>query len=111
MQCKGEKFEMMTSEVVQVRLDNDKVKEILTAAQLKECSKEVRFMQIKTVRYEGSKPKFKMPNFANATPEGLTDMLGEVREQIKDLQKLEGLYKEALTARLSAAESDAKAKA
>lgn len=102
MQCKGEFFEMMTVPVVQVRLDSDKVKETLTAEQLKACSKEIKYDQVKTSRVNGKKRDFVMPNLANATPGGLVDMLGDVREQIKDLQKYEGIYKDALAARLKA---------
>lgn len=47
-----------------------------------------------------SKSKSKMPNLDNATPGFLVDELGAVREQIKDLQKHEGYFKEALKARL-----------
>ncbi len=42
----------------------------------------------------------RMPNLDNATPMSLTDDLGEVREKISALKKLEGIYKEALKARL-----------
>lgn len=97
---KGEKFEAMTVPVSQDRIDSNKVKELLTPEQLLGVVKTITFTQIKCARHTGEKPKFVMPNFGNATPEGLVDMLGEVREQIKDLQKLEGLYKDALDARL-----------
>ncbi len=46
-----------------------------------------------------SKKTFRMPDLSNATPTFLVDELGGVREQIKELQKLEGFYKEALQAR------------
>jgi hypothetical protein len=97
---KGENFEAMIVEVNQDRLDNDKIRELLTPEQLLECTKTVTFNQIKCNRITGEKPKFKMPDLSNATPTGLVDMLGDVREQIKDLQKLEGIYKDALSARL-----------
>ena len=43
-----------------------------------------------------AKKKFKAPNLSNATPGFLADELGALRDKIKDLQKLEGFYKEAL---------------
>src|SRR5690606_39693568 len=65
-------------------LDNDKIRELLTPEQLLECTKTITFNQIKCNRITGEKPKFKMPDLSNATPTGLVDMLGDVREQIKD---------------------------
>lgn len=41
-----------------------------------------------------------MPNLSNATPEFLVDELGAVRNQIKELKKREGFFKQALEARL-----------
>lgn len=41
-----------------------------------------------------------LPNLDNATPEIIVDWLGSAREQIKELQQLEGYYKEALKARI-----------
>ncbi len=46
-----------------------------------------------------SKRKTGLPNLDNATPPILTDWLGSVREQMKELKQLEGYYKEALMAR------------
>lgn len=46
-----------------------------------------------------AKKKFRMPDLSNATPGFLVDELGEVREKIAELKKLEGFYKEALLAR------------
>lgn len=97
---RGEKYEAMTSEVSQDRIDADAVRALLSPEDVLKVTKTITFAQIKTNRHTGEKPKFVMPNLANATPEGLVDMLGETREQIKDLQKLEGIYKEALQARL-----------
>jgi hypothetical protein len=45
--------------------------------------------------------KFKMPDLSNATPTFLVDELGKLREQASDLKKLEGVYKQALMARLN----------
>lgn len=101
MPTNGENFSLNVTSQTQVRLDNDKVKALLTAEQQKECSKEIHMTVMKTTRINGQKRDFVMPSLANATPEGLVDMLGEVREQINDLKKYEGIYKEALTARLA----------
>lgn len=96
----GESFEALVMKVTQERLDSEKIKELLDPEQLRSVTKVIEFAQIKCNRINGDKPKFKVPNLANATPEGLVDMLGEVREQMKDLKKLEGIYKEALEARM-----------
>ena len=42
-----------------------------------------------------------VPNLANATPGGLIDMLGDIRTEIKRLQFLEGVYKQAIEARVT----------
>ncbi len=47
-----------------------------------------------------AKKNSRMPNLDNATPMSLVDDLGETREKISALKKLEGIYKEALKARL-----------
>lgn len=102
---RGENFEGVQTEVNQERLDTDSVRAILTPDQLEACTKTLSFTQIKVERKDKSKkPKFQMPNLANATPEGLMDMLGDVREQMKDLKKLEGIYKDALEGRLKTLE-------
>lgn len=46
------------------------------------------------------KYKFEMPELGNATQEFLIDELGELGETIKALEKLQGVYKEALKARV-----------
>lgn len=46
-----------------------------------------------------AKTKVEMPNFANATPEFLTDELGDIRDQIKKLEKIKDLISEALKGR------------
>ncbi len=48
----------------------------------------------------GSSPK--MPDLRNATPMYITDELGAIRDQQKGLKKLEGYFKDALLARVSA---------
>ena len=48
--------------------------------------------------------EFRVPDLSNATPEMLIDELGEVRDKIKVLKKYEGLYKDALLARLEEGE-------
>jgi hypothetical protein len=40
-----------------------------------------------------------LPNLQNATPEGLTDIIGDLREQQRDLKQREGIYTEALKGR------------
>ncbi len=58
------------------------------------------------------KPKAKksmksgLPNLDNATPSIIVDWLGAAREQIKELQQLEGYYKEALKARVDEGEDE-----
>lgn len=41
-----------------------------------------------------------MPDLSNATPGAIVDWLGAIREEVKDLSKMEGFYKEALKGRL-----------
>ena len=41
----------------------------------------------------------KLPNLSNATPEFLVDEIGDVRQQIKELEKKKGFYQEALLGR------------
>lgn len=101
---KGEQFTATFEQVSQDRISSDKVREILPPEDLPKVIQTVSYTQIKSKRFSGDKPAFQMPNLSNATPEGLADMLGEVREQIKDLQKLEGIYKQALEARVRAQE-------
>jgi hypothetical protein len=45
---KGEKFELEFQSITQYRLDNEKVRELLTEDQLSECTKEVTFEQAKS---------------------------------------------------------------
>lgn len=47
-----------------------------------------------------NKPKREAPNLANATQEFLIDEIASLRDQMKDLEYLEGVYKEALKPRL-----------
>ncbi len=47
-----------------------------------------------------AKKKDDIPNLDNATPEFLIDEIERVRDEQKPLKKLEGIYKEALKARL-----------
>lgn len=104
----GEVFQLTINDVAQERLNTEKVKSKLTPAMLKECTDVVTFQQYRTKRLAGTKEAFKMPNLENATPSGLIDMLGDVREQIADLKRLEGIYKTALEARLKKEEEDKK---
>lgn len=99
----GENFSLAMTEQNRVTIKADRVREELAEEpdRLARCAVESKVAQIKTTRIRGKKADFVMPNFANATPSGLVDMLGEVREQMADLKKLEGLYKEALGAKSS----------
>lgn len=101
----GEKFIAEKSTSSQERISKDLAEANLTAEQLQSIKQVISVTQLRVKRKDGiePKPEFQMPNLANATPGGLCDMLGDVREQIKDLQKLEGIYKEALEARIRAA--------
>jgi len=47
-----------------------------------------------------NKPKREAPNLANATQEFLIDEIAQLRDQMKDLEYLEGIYKEGLKSRL-----------
>ena len=47
-----------------------------------------------------------MPNLSNATPGFLVDELGNIRDQIKELKKREGFFKQALEARLDPAQDE-----
>lgn len=103
---KGEEFDTQITTVTQERLDGDAVKMLLdemlqkghiTNEQKAACFKSIKFRTISTKRIDPSKaPPFSMPNLSNATPAGLIDMLGNVRENAKTLKKLEGIYKTKL---------------
>lgn len=49
---------------------------------------------------------FELPNLANATPEFLTQELGKVKSRIKNLEKYEGVFEQALVARLKKVSGD-----
>lgn len=106
---KGEKFLLTITSQDQDRISSDKVRELLTAEQVREVTNTITMKVMKTDRHEGTKAKFVMPTLGNATLGGLVDMLGETREQIKDLQKYEGIYKDAINARLEALKKEAEA--
>src|SRR5688572_29395665 len=99
---KGEKFLLEESTVTQDRIVADKVRELLSPEDLKKVVDTTSFKQMRATRIAGEKPKFKMPNLDNITPAGLADLIGQVREEQKDLKKLEGVYTEALKARMIA---------
>jgi len=98
---KGEDFVLTVTSSPVVRISSTLVKEMFAhdAKMLKALSTESVTVTMKTPRVNGKKANFVMPNLANATPGGLVDMLGKVREEMKDLKKLEGIYKEAIAAR------------
>lgn len=97
----GEEFSMTLTTTKPMKLSQDLVKEHFKndPQTLASFYKESVVHTMKSTRIKGEKAKFTMPNLANATPGGLSDMLGKVREEIKDLKKLEGIYKTALAAR------------
>lgn len=98
-ELKGEKFKVEVKSVSQDRFDKELASKYLTEEQLKASHKTITFDQMKTKRHAGDAAQFRMPNLANATVGGLVDMLGDVREEMKILKKLEGVYKQALAAR------------
>jgi hypothetical protein len=97
----GEEFDAMRIEVNQDRVDTAKVRELL-GSRVGEVMKTITFYQTKIARKDESKvPKFTPPNLSNYTMAGLIDHLGKVREQIKLLEKEEGIVKAALEARIA----------
>lgn len=102
----GEKFSLDIVHTYQDRMDSDKIKDFFGPDKIKEYMKTIDFDTYKTTRIAGDKPKFQMPNLANATISGLIDMLGQVRDEKKDLEKLEGIYKDAIAARIKAEEAE-----
>lgn len=98
---KGEKFVLNETTTPRVTISADLVREHFAKdpETLAKLTSTTEVTAVKTTRISGEKKKFVMPNLANATPGGLVDMLGEVREEKKDLEKLEGIYKEAIAAR------------
>lgn len=95
----GEKFVATLMTITQDRIDADAVRATLTPEQLREVVRTIEMEQMRVKAILPEKTKFVAPSFANATPGGLADMLGDVKEQIKVLEKMEGLIKEALKAR------------
>jgi polyhydroxyalkanoate synthesis regulator phasin len=104
----AEDFELSTTSGFQTRLDTEAVKALLdqlvmqgkiTEDQVKACYKDIPMNVIRTSRRDtAKKPKFVPPNLTQATPVGVVDMLGSVREQKKILEQEEGVYKEWLQA-------------
>ncbi len=97
----GEFFTATIEHVYQDRLDGALVEQALGAVKFKACKKTIDFDMTKTKRKVGKKRDFVNPNLANATASGLVDLLGQVREEMSDLKKLEGIYKTALDARIA----------
>lgn len=93
----GEEF-IVTIETVETnRIVAELVREKLPAAELADVMESSSYEKMSTKRLDSSKKsKFEMPNLGNATPEGLADMLGELREKMSNDKKLEELYKEKL---------------
>ena len=102
----GELFTVNIDHVEQERLAGEAVKAYVGEEVFQKLKKVIDFDVISTKRKAGKKPDFVMPNLSNATASGLIDMLGSIREEIKDLQKKEGICKEALKARLELEEQE-----
>lgn len=98
----GENFSLSINKQTQVRINSDAVRELLAdePEKLAKVCKEIDMTVFKTSRHTGKQKKFEPPNLANATLQGLIDMLGQTREDKKDLEKLEGIYKDAIEARI-----------
>ena len=50
--------------------------------------------------------EFKLPNLANATPEFLIDQIGQAKARLKNLEKYEGIFIQALLAKLMVRKDD-----
>ena len=50
--------------------------------------------------------KFELPDLSNYTSQGLIDLLGQCKDRKKNLEKYEGLYTQALIARLKEREAE-----
>lgn len=97
----GEEFDALREEVEQERVDTVKVRQLL-GDRVGEVLKVISFYKMSISRKDKSKsPTFIPPNLSNYTNAGLIDHLGKVREQIKLLEKEEGILKAALDARLA----------
>lgn len=96
----GETFSVNIEEVTQDRLNGETAKSYLTAEQLKAATNTIVFDQARTTRIKGEKHKFVPPNLENATPVGLVDMLGDVREKMNALKREEKYLLAALKARI-----------
>ncbi len=102
----GEHFTLEISGQTQERISAELAREKLTPEQVASITSEVKMEVMRSNRYNGDKRKFVMPNLANLTLGGLIDLLGAVREEVKDGQKLEGIYKEAIKARIKEKEAE-----
>lgn len=96
----GENFSLMYTDTQQERIASDKVRAVLTPEQMKEVLNVLDIRTAKTTRVNGQKKVWQAPNLGNATLGGLVDQLGACREEIKDLEKLEGLLKDAIAVRI-----------
>lgn len=97
--AKGEKFFVQEVPVNQNRFSQEEAKKYMTVEQFESCKVPSSYIKLECNRISGEKPKFVMPTLSNYTKEALADAIGEVREQMKSLEKLEGVYKQALTGR------------
>lgn len=93
----GEEFFAVTEEKTRTGISADLARQLLTPEQIASISTTTSYVEVSCKRLDSSKkPEFTIPNLSNATPKGLTDMLGQTREEISQLKKLEKVYKEAL---------------
>lgn len=107
MKIVGEKYEATLERIEQNRLDTAKVKILIGEAKMAEYTQVITFDQIQAARKDGTKrERYQIPNFSNATPEFLTDELGETREQLALLKEKEGVIKAALGARMKQLEAE-----
>lgn len=99
---KGEKYSAILLQSSTTRIVPDLVRQLLDPEQIEKVSKTSDINTLKTQlnNKADKRPPFRPPNLSNATPEGLADMLGQVREEMKELKQLEGLYKAALLSKL-----------
>lgn len=116
----SELYQSMTSEVTQTRINTDEVKLLLwdlleagkiTQEQAASCFKDISFEVLKITRNDKAPPKdkWKAPLLGeNVTPEGLLEMLGDVREKKSDIEKEEKFLSEAFKARVKQREAGVK---
>lgn len=107
----GEDFSLKITTTKQVRLNNSAASDLLTElleagkitkAQHEACFNEITFPVYRFTRLDKSKVRvFDLPDLGNATPEGLIDQLGHLKEEANRVtKKLEGVLKTKLVTML-----------